>query len=102
MPASESEGQNETEGPDDLAKLRVALQAAERTIDTERRNSGRWEREAVLRASTVASQLAQDILAARRLANAVERHLDLRDTVSDPGATAIRQALHMYREICGD
>jgi hypothetical protein len=89
------------DGADGVAELRQALEAAKQAVERERRRSGRWEREAIFRASTVAGKLSQDILAARKLANAVERDLDLRQTISDPGTAAIRQALRLYRDTCG-
>jgi hypothetical protein len=93
-------GSAEDQGPEAeaIAELRRALERAEKSAKRELHRSRKWEREAVFRASTVAAQLATQILAAHRLANAVERHLGRQGVVTDPGSAAIREALTFYKD----
>jgi hypothetical protein len=97
MPDRGSNGGRGPERDDPVEELRGALERAEKAVERERRRSRKWEREAVFRASTVAGQLAGQILAAQRLANAVERHLGCPAT-ADPESAAIREALIFYQE----
>jgi hypothetical protein len=68
-------------------------------LQAARRQAQLWEREAVLRASTVAGTLAMRVLAGRRLAAALER--SLRAGCGDVVAPAreVHDALLFYREI---
>ncbi|HEX6458546.1 MAG TPA: hypothetical protein VF032_06485 [Thermoleophilaceae bacterium] len=75
-----------------LVREREALRA-------ERRRAQRWEREAVLRAAAVAGTLSVRVLAAQRLAAAVERNLE---TIAGGGAAAAEEmgdALRFFREV---
>lgn len=84
-----------------IAGLESALARERTAVQEEQRRAQRWEREAVLRASTVAGALAAQVLAARRLAAAVERNLTA--VAEDPvGGDEVREALRFFREVDGD
>lgn len=74
-----------------LAHERQALRCAQRT-------ARRWEREAVLRAATVAGGLATRLLAAQRLAAAVERSL-ADSATRTPVDADVRDALRLFRDV---
>jgi hypothetical protein len=81
----------------EIATLRAALEREQGVAQAERRRALRWEREAVFRASTVAGTLAMRVMAAQRLAEAVER---LTTTDDDTFAAAeVRDALRFFREV---
>jgi hypothetical protein len=86
----------------EIAALQAALAHERDALRLERQRAQRWEREAVLRASSVAGALTARVLAAQRLAAAVERNLK---TVPGAGAAAaeeVRQALQLFRELNED
>ena len=85
----------------EIAVLRAELAREREALRAERRRAQRWEREAVLRASTVAGTLTTRVLAAQRLAAAVERNLK----VVASGRAAVeelREALRFFREVDED
>jgi hypothetical protein len=87
-----------------IAALGAALQREREAPQAERRRVQRWECEAVLRASTVAGALTARVLAAQRLAAAIERNLKA-VTVTDSTAADVqdvRDALRFFREVEGD
>jgi hypothetical protein len=80
----------------EIQDLRAALEIERRAAEEERRKAQRWEREAVLRVSSVAGTLTAQVLAAHRLASSVERALlDGRlGSVSD-----VADAVRLFREV---
>ena len=98
MPDQGSHAGRDADHEDKVEELRRALERAEQEVRRAQRRARKWEREAVFRASTVAAQLAGQVLAAQRLANAVERHLGCQDSPSGPESAAVREALSFYRE----
>lgn len=82
-----------------VAELRAALQRQQEELRAERLRARRWEREAVLRASTVAGSLTARVLAAQRLATAVERNLAKLGAGGDSTAQEMRDALEFFREV---
>jgi hypothetical protein len=97
MSDRKSKAERNPDREDGIKELRRALERSEKAVTRERRRSRKWEREAVFRASTVAAQLAGQILAAQRLASVVERHLGGRDSGFDPRSAEMREALSIYR-----
>jgi hypothetical protein len=86
----------------EVAELRAALQRQQEELQAERQRARRWEREAVLRASTVAGSLTTRVLAAQRLATAVERHLAKLSGGGSSAAQEVREALEFFREVAKD
>lgn len=83
----------------ELDGLRSELMAEREKLETERARSRHFEREAVLRASTVAGSLLSEVLAAQRLATAVERHLQLTSGETSNAVADLRDALRFFREV---
>lgn len=88
--------------PSELAELRAALRRKQEELEAERRRSQKWEREAVLRTSTVAGSLTTRVLAAQRLAIVVERNLSKLSDSGSPAAEEVRNALEFFREVADD
>ena len=83
----------------EIAALRAELAIERAAHDEERRRAQRWEREAVLRASTVAGTLAAQVLAAHRLAAVLERNLQVVTAGRNTAAEELREALQFFREV---
>lgn len=86
----------------EVAELRAALHRQQEELQTERQRARSWEREAVLRASTVAGSLTTRVLAAHRLATAVERNLAKFSGGGSSAAQEVRDALEFFREVAKD
>jgi hypothetical protein len=78
-----------------MSVLQLAFVVEHRSRETERRRAGHWEREAVFRASSLAGGLTSQVLAAHRLADAVERGMQ------DGGVfgSEVSEALCFFREV---
>lgn len=91
-----------TDQAHEVTALRAALQRQREALQVERRRAQRWEREAALRASTVAGTLTTRILAAQRLASVVERNLKIFSVEAASAAEEVRDALEFFREVADD
>jgi hypothetical protein len=83
----------------EIAELLAALERHRVELQEERRRARKWEREAVLRASTVAGSLAARVLAAQRLASVVERNMAKLSAGGSTAAQEVREALEFFREV---
>jgi hypothetical protein len=95
MGRAERKGQGGPAG--EAAANDAAVLREQALVKSTRRDASRWEREAVLRASSVASALAGEILAGRRLARAVQSFLS--DARDDP--TEMTLAVQFFEEASG-
>lgn len=87
---------------EEIAALREALERQREAVQTERRRAEKWEREAVMRASTVAGTLTTRVLAAQRLAAVVERNLAKLSGGGSSAAQEVRDALEFFQEVARD
>lgn len=70
-----------------------------RKLADARRAAAYWEREAVLRATTVASSLGVRVLAGRRLADTIERLLEDTQLVRGDARGRLRAAVDDFRAL---
>ena len=87
---------------EEIAALRAAIELQRTELQAERRRAHRWEREAVLRASTVAGSLTARVLAAQRLATVVERNLTRLTGGGSSAPQELRDALEFFHEVVDD
>lgn len=85
--------------PGGIDALRTELMAEREKLEVERARSRHLETEAVLRASTVAGSLLSEVLAAQRLATAVERHLRALRVLGKEACEEISDALEFFQEV---
>jgi hypothetical protein len=95
MSRAEQKGQGGPAG--EAAANYAAVLRVQALAQAARRDASHWEREAVMRASSVASALAGEILAGRRLARAVQSFLS--DARDDP--TEMKLAVQFFEEVSG-
>ena len=70
-----------------------------RDLAEARRAAAYWEREAVLRTTTVASRLASQVIAARQLADAVEAAIRAGAIADADSGLMLRKQLDWFRKV---